>query len=140
MRMEETKIILRNIGRINPNSIEDYVRAGGYSGLRKALTMKGEEIISLLKDSNLRGRGGAGFPTGLKWSFVAKEPSDQKYVICNADEGEPATNKDRVLMSGDPHSVIEGMAIAGYAVGGEPGLHLFARGVSIYFPCFGKSH
>ena len=111
MRMEETKIILRNIGRINPNSIEDYVRAGGYSGLRKALTMKGEEIISLLKDSNLRGRGGAGFPTGLKWSFVAKEPSDQKYVICNADEGEPATNKDRVLMSGDPHSVIEGMAI-----------------------------
>ena len=117
MRMEETKIILRNIGRINPNSIEDYVRAGGYSGLRKALTMKGEEIISLLKDSNLRGRGGAGFLTGLKWSFVAKEPSDQKYVICNADEGEPATNKDRVLMSGDPHSVIEGMAIAGYAVG-----------------------
>lgn len=121
MRMEETKIILRNIGRINPNSIEDYVRAGGYSGLRKALTMKGEEIISLLKDSNLRGRGGAGFLTGLKWSFVAKEPSDQKYVICNADEGEPATNKDRVLMSGDPHSVIEGMAIAGYAVGANRG-------------------
>ena len=115
--MEETNVILRNIGRINPASAEEYMQAGGYEGLKKALTMEPEAIIQILKDAKLRGRGGAGFPTGLKWSFVANTPADQKYVVCNADEGEPATNKDRVLMSGDPHCLLEGMIIAGYATG-----------------------
>ncbi len=137
--MEETRLILRNIGRINPGSIEEYVRMGGYTGLRKALGMKPEDIIMVLKESNLRGRGGAGFPVGLKWSFVADTPSDSKYVICNADEGEPATNKDRVLMSGDPHSIIEGMIIAGYAVGASVG-YIYLRAEYPYiFPILEKA-
>lgn len=119
--MEETTIILRNVGQIDPASVEEYMQRGGYESLKKALAMQPAEIIQLLKDAKLRGRGGAGFPTGLKWSFVANTPADQKYVVCNADEGEPATNKDRVLMSNDPHSLIEGMAIAGYACGATKG-------------------
>lgn len=119
--MEETNIILRNVGQINPTSVDEYLQHGGYDGLKKALSLQPNEIIQLLKDAKLRGRGGAGFPTGLKWSFVANTPADQKYVVCNADEGEPATNKDRVLMSSDPHSIIEGMTIAGYAAGATKG-------------------
>lgn len=119
--MEETNIILRNVGQIDPSSVEEYMQRGGYESLKKALAMQPNEIIQLLKDAKLRGRGGAGFPTGLKWSFVADTPADQKYVVCNADEGEPATNKDRVLMSNDPHSLIEGMVIAGYACGATKG-------------------
>lgn len=119
--MEETKIILRNVGQIDPASAEDFMEHGGYEDLKKALSMEPNEIIQLLKDAKLRGRGGAGFPTGLKWSFVANTPADQKYIVCNADEGEPATNKDRVLMSNDPHSLIEGMVIAGYACGATKG-------------------
>jgi len=118
--MEETRILLKNLGKINPVSSADYVAAGGYKGLRKAVANP-EAIVDIIKDSGLRGRGGAGFPTGLKWSFTKGTPSDQKYIICNADEGEPGTNKDRILMSGDPHSMFEGMTIAGIAVGATKG-------------------
>jgi len=90
--MEETRILLKNLGKINPVSSADYVAAGGYKGLRKAVANP-EAIVDIIKDSGLRGRGGAGFPTGLKWSFTKGTPSDQKYIICNADEGEPGTNK-----------------------------------------------
>jgi NADH-quinone oxidoreductase subunit F len=121
------RIILDNIGRIDPESIEEYIATGGYEALGKALAMKPEEVIKIVKDSMLKGRGGAGFPTGLKWSFVAGAKGDQKYVICNADEGEPGTFKDRLIMEGDPHKVLEGMAICGYAVGATVGV-IYIRG------------
>ncbi len=124
--LKETRVVLRNVGNIDPVSAKEFMSVGGYASLKKALTMPSEEIISVITASKLRGRGGAGFPTGLKWSFVAKENSDQKYVICNADEGEPGTNKDRVVLSGDPHSVFEGMAIAAKAIGADKG-YLYLR-------------
>src|SRR5262245_59094644 len=99
-----------------PPGLAEYQRAGGYAGFRKILQMKPAEVVELVKASNLRGRGGAGFPTGLKWSFVppATEQQQQKYVIANADEMEPGTFKDRWLLEGDPHQFIEGMMIAAY--------------------------
>src|SRR5690554_5787488 len=116
------RIVLRNCGRIDPDSIEEYIANGGYEALGKALTtMTPEQVVATVKDSGLRGRGGAGFPTGLKWSFTASTPAEQKYIICNADEGEPGTFKDRLIMEGDPHSTIEGMALTGYAVGASQG-------------------
>jgi len=119
--LHETKIVLRNIGLVDPVSVEDYQKRDGYASLKKVLGMQPSDVIREMDASKLRGRGGAGFPAGRKWDYVAKAQSDQKYVICNADEGEPGTNKDRVVLSGDPHSVFEGMAIAAYAVGADRG-------------------
>jgi len=119
--LQETRIVLRNVGEINPVSVDDYRKRGGYESLRKALTIPPEDVIAEVEKSKLRGRGGAGFPTARKWSFVLNAKSEQKYVICNADEGEPGTNKDRIVLSNDPHSVFEGMAIAAWAVGADTG-------------------
>jgi len=122
------RIVLDNCGRINPEDIEEYIGVGGYEALGIALKEKTpQEIISLVRDSGLRGRGGAGFPTGLKWSFAAREKETPKYVICNADEGEPGTFKDRLIMEGDPHKILEGMAICGYAIGANTG-YIYIRG------------
>ncbi|NLY91386.1 MAG: NADH-quinone oxidoreductase subunit NuoF [Firmicutes bacterium] len=124
----QKRVVLRNCGRINPDSIEEYIANHGYKALGKALTeLRPEEVVQMVIDSKLQGRGGAGFPTGLKWSFTAKTQADRKYIVCNADEGEPGTFKDRLIMEGDPHSIIEGMAIAGYAVGAEEGI-IYIRG------------
>ncbi len=123
----QNRIVLRNCGLIDPESIEEYERAGGYEALRKALIeMKPEEIIKEVKDSGLRGRGGAGFPTGLKWSFAASQKSDVKYVVCNADEGDPGAFMDRSVLEGDPHSVIEGMIICARAIGSNMG-YIYCR-------------
>ena len=113
--------------QIDPLSLDAYLERGGYDGLKKALTMTPEEVVKEVKDSGLRGRGGAGFPTGLKWSFTRPRPVTPKYIVCNADEGEPGTIKDRYIMEGDPHQVLEGMAIAGYAVGASYGF-IYCRG------------
>jgi len=112
----QKKIALRNCGVIDPVNIREYIASGGYEALGKALTdMKPEQVVGEVKTSGLRGRGGAGFPTGLKWEACAKEDSKQKYVVCNADEGDPGAFMDRSLLEGDPHSIIEGMAICGFA-------------------------
>jgi NADH-quinone oxidoreductase subunit F len=119
---QQTRIILRNCGHINPERIEDYIKTGGYDSLRKVLSeMSPEQVIDEVKRSGLRGRGGAGFSTGQKWEFCYKAPGDQKYMICNADEGDPGAFMDRSTMEGDPHTVIEGMAIAAYAIGASEG-------------------
>ncbi len=125
---KQKRVVLRNCGLINPESIEEYIARGGYEALGKALTtMTPETVIEAVKASGLRGRGGAGFPTGLKWGFTLKAQGDQKYVICNADEGEPGTFKDRLILEGDPHGILEGMAIAGYATGATKG-YVYVRG------------
>ncbi|KQC09384.1 MAG: hypothetical protein APR54_12875 [Candidatus Cloacimonas sp. SDB] len=122
------RIVLDNCGKINPEDINEYIGVGGYEALGYVLQEKSpEEIIEIIKKSGLRGRGGAGFPTGLKWSFTFGEKKYPKYVICNADEGEPGTFKDRLIMEGDPHKVIEAMTIAGYAVEAELG-YIYIRG------------
>jgi NADP-reducing hydrogenase subunit HndC len=119
---KQKRIALRNVGLINPESIEEYIARDGYIALGKALSKSTpEQVIQEIKDSGLRGRGGAGFPTGLKWEFTRKAPGDQKYVICNADEGDPGAFMDRSVLEGDPHSVIEAMTLAGYAVGADQG-------------------
>ena len=119
---KQKRIALRNCGVINPEVIEEYIAMDGYSALGKVLTeMKPEEVIQVIKDSGLRGRGGGGFPTGLKWSLAAQNDADQKYVCCNADEGDPGAFMDRSVLEGDPHSVLEAMAIAGYAIGATQG-------------------
>ncbi len=120
-------VLLKNIGTINPLNIEDYVKAGGYEGLKKALKMEPKAIIDEVSESGLRGRGGASFPTGKKWLFTYNAKADQKYLICNADEGEPGTVKDRLLLEGDPHQIIEGMTIAAYAIGATKGF-IYIRG------------
>ena len=119
--MEEKIVLLRNRGKINPKKAEEYAARGGYEGLRKALSMDGKEIIGELELSGLRGRGGAGFPTFRKLQFAYDASGDVKYIVCNADEGEPGTNKDRILLSTDPCSIFEGMAIAGKAVNAHVG-------------------
>lgn len=119
--MEEKIVLLRNRGKINPKKAEEYAARGGYEGLRKALSMDGKEIIGELELSGLRGRGGAGFPTFRKLQFAYDAPGDVKHIVCNADEGEPGTNKDRILLSTDPCSIFEGMAIAGKAVNAHVG-------------------
>jgi len=125
---KQPRIVLKNVGLINPESIEEYIGVGGYEALGKALLqMKPQDIIQEIKNSGLRGRGGAGFPTGLKWELASKAKGSPKYIICNADEGEPGTFKDRLILEGDPHRVIEGMIIAGYAVGAERG-YIYVRG------------
>jgi bidirectional [NiFe] hydrogenase diaphorase subunit len=118
----QKKIVLENMGKINAESIEEYIAAGGYEALAKSLTeLPPEEVIGEIRKAGLRGRGGAGYPTGLKWDIVRKGVADQKYVICNADEGDPGAFMDRSVLEGDPHRVLEGMAIAGYAVGASQG-------------------
>ncbi|MHA1408212.1 MAG: NADH-quinone oxidoreductase subunit NuoF, partial [Candidatus Heimdallarchaeaceae archaeon] len=118
---KQKRIILGNCGHINPEIIEEYINVGGYSGLKKALSLKPEEVIETIKESGLRGRGGAGFPTGLKWEFCRKAPGEEKYVICNADEGDPGAFMDRSILEADPHSVLEGMVIGAYAIGASRG-------------------
>ena len=119
----QARIVLRNSGRIDPESIQDYIAAGGYSGMARALVeMQPAAVISEIVESGLRGRGGGGFPTGKKWAFAAAQKSDEKFVICNADEGDPGAFMDRAVLEGDPHSVLEAMVIAGYAVGAGRGV------------------
>ncbi len=118
----QKRVALRNCGVINPESIDEYIAMDGYAALGKALTeMTPEEVIQTIKDSGLRGRGGGGFPTGLKWSFTAAQPKGQKYVVCNADEGDPGAFMDRSVLEGDPHCLVEAMAICGYATGASEG-------------------
>ncbi len=116
------RIALRNCGRINPENIDEYIAFDGYKALEKVLTeMTPDAVVDTIKRSGLRGRGGGGFPTGVKWEFAAKQVSDQKYVCCNADEGDPGAFMDRSVLEGDPHSLIEAMSIAGYAIGATEG-------------------
>ena len=123
----QLRIALRNCGVINPENIDEYIAYDGYKALSKVLTeMTPEQVIDVVKKSGLKGRGGAGFPTGLKWEFTARAKGDQKYVCCNADEGDPGAFMDRSILEGDPHSILEAMAIAGYAVGSNQG-YIYVR-------------
>src|SRR3990172_3642299 len=121
------KVLLKNIERPDAHRIDAYMRYGGYRAVKKALARGRDELIQLIKDSGLRGRGGAGFPAGLKWSFVPHDPTIQKYLCCNADEGEPGTFKDRGIMDNDPHLLLEGMMIASYAIGASVA-YIYIRG------------
>ena len=120
---KQMRVALRNCGVINPEQIDEYIALDGYQAIGKVLTEKipPQQVIQTMLDSGLRGRGGAGFPTGLKWKFAAANDADQKYVCCNADEGDPGAFMDRSILEGDPHSVIEAMTIAGYAIGATQG-------------------
>ena len=118
----QNRVVLRNCGFINPENIDEYIAMDGYAALGKVLTeMTPEDVIKVITDSGLRGRGGGGFPTGRKWALCAPNKAPQKYVVCNADEGDPGAFMDRSVLEGDPHSVIEAMAIAGYAIGATEG-------------------
>ncbi|TAM38847.1 NADH-quinone oxidoreductase subunit NuoF [bacterium] len=120
---KQMRIALRNCGIIDPENIDDYISLRGYEALAKVLTdIAPEKVIGQIKKSGLRGRGGAGFPTGIKWELTAREKSDEKFVICNADEGDPGAFMDRSAIEGDPHTIVEGMAIAGYAIGAQKGI------------------
>lgn len=119
---KQVRIALKNCGIIDPENIDEYIAADGYKALEKVLTqLTPQQVIEIIKKSGLRGRGGGGFPTGLKWELAAKEVSDQKYIICNADEGDPGAFMDRSILEGDPHSVLEAMCIGGYAIGADTG-------------------
>ncbi len=119
---KQVRSVTSRLGRTNPESIEDYIATGGYAGLEKALAMERLDIIDEVKKSGLRGRGGGGFPTGTKWQFVHDAAGDRKYIVCNADEGDPGAFMDRSVLEGDPHAVLEGMMIAGYAIGADEGI------------------
>jgi len=123
---KQQRVILRNCGHINPEKIEHYIANGGYRALRKALLMTPEQVIEEVTKSGLRGRGGAGFPTGRKWEFCRSAPGEKKYVICNADEGDPGAFMDRSILEADPHAVVEGLTIAGYAMGADEG-YIYVR-------------
>ena len=124
----QQKIVLANSGRVDPEKLADYIAAGGYQSLAKALEeMTPRDVVEEIKKSGLRGRGGAGYPSGLKWELVAKQTTPTKYIVCNADEGDPGAFMDRSVLEGDPHRVLEGMAIAGYAVGAQQG-YIYVRG------------
>ncbi len=124
---KQQRLILRNCGHINPERISDYIATGGYEAFKKAITqMSPEAVIDEIKRSGIRGRGGAGFPTGQKWEFCKNAPGEDKYLICNADEGDPGAFMDRSTMEGDPHTVIEGMIIAAYAIGASHG-YIYCR-------------
>ncbi len=124
---KQVRVALRNCGIINPEDIDEYIAFDGYKALAKVLTeMKPAEVVDTVKKSGLRGRGGAGFPTGMKWEFASKSQNEQKYVLCNADEGDPGAFMDRSVLEGDPHSVLEAMAIAGYAIGANQG-YIYCR-------------
>ena len=119
---KQYRIVLRNCGVIDPEKIEDYIARDGYKAIEKVLfEMKPEDVVEEILKSGLRGRGGAGFPTGMKWKFAMQQPKGQKYMVCNADEGDPGAYMDRSTLEGDPHSVLEAMAIAGYAIGASKG-------------------
>lgn len=122
----QTRIVLENCGEIDPEDIEDYIAHGGYEALKKAFEMPPEKVVEEVKNSGLRGRGGGGFPTGRKWEFCRNAKGDKKYVVCNADEGDPGAFMDRSVLEGDPNAVIEGMIIAGYATGGSEG-YIYCR-------------
>ena len=118
----QLRLALRNCGRIDPENIDEYIAFDGYRALGKALTeMTPQQVIDEVLKSGLRGRGGAGFPTGKKWQFAAASKADQKYMVCNADEGDPGAFMDRSVLEGDPHAVLEAMAIGGYAIGASVG-------------------
>ncbi len=124
---KQHRVALRNCGVINPENIDEYIACDGYKALGKVLTeMTPEQVIQEVKDSGLRGRGGGGFPTGVKWDFARKSVNEQKYVLCNADEGDPGAFMDRSVLEGDPHTVIEAMAIAAYAIGANQG-YIYVR-------------
>jgi len=136
----QTKIVLRNCGVIDPLRIEEYIARDGYLALARVLTkMKPEEVIAEVTRSGLRGRGGAGFPTGLKWRLTRQAPGAVKYVVCNGDEGDPGAFMDRSVLEGDPHSVIEGMAIAAYAIGAEQGYAYIRAEYPLAVERFGKA-
>ena len=122
----QVRLVLHNCGFIDPENINHYIAGGGYSGLAKALRMTPEAIIEEIKKSGLRGRGGAGFPTGQKWDLCRKAPGDEKYIICNADEGDPGAFMNRSLLEGDPHSVLEGMVLGAYTIGANHG-YIYCR-------------
>jgi bidirectional [NiFe] hydrogenase diaphorase subunit len=124
----QQKIVLANSGLVDPEKLNDYIATGGYQALAYAITeMTPQEVIEQVKLSGLRGRGGAGYPTGLKWELVARQPAEQRFVVCNADEGDPGAFMDRSVLEGDPHRVLEGMALAGYATGAQQG-YIYVRG------------
>src|SRR5881398_2322805 len=123
---DEIRVVSSRFGK-GATNIEKYIELDGYKAVRKALTMTPDAIINEVKTSNLRGRGGAGFPTGMKWSFVPKESAKPKYVLCNGDESEPGTCKDRLIVEHDPHSVIEGVMIAAIAINSHIG-YIYLRG------------
>jgi NADP-reducing hydrogenase subunit HndC len=124
----EQRVVLERAGRIDPESIEEFIAAHGYEALGKVLSeMTPEDVIAAVEKSGLQGRGGAGFPTGRKWGFVRGAKGDKKYVVCNADESEPGTFKDRIVLEGDPHQILEAMTIAGYAIGADEG-YIYIRG------------
>ena len=116
---KETVVLSKHFGDAGARSYQGWVERGGYVGLRQALGMAPDEVTNAVKESGLRGRGGAGFPTGLKWSFMPKNSGKSHYLVCNADESEPGTFKDREIMRWTPHALIEGCAIASYAIGAE---------------------
>jgi len=125
---KQKKLVLAESGTLDPEKIESYTARGGYTAIAQALReMTAEEVCTTMVNSGLRGRGGAGFPTGLKWNMVRKAPGDRKYVVANGDEGDPGAYMDRTLMESDPHRVLEGMAIAGFAVGADQGF-IYVRG------------
>ena len=119
---KQYRIVLRNCGVIDPEKIEDYIARDGYKAIEKVLfEMTPEQVVDEMLKSGLRGRGGAGFPTGMKWKFAMQQPKGQKYMVCNADEGDPGAYMDRSTLEGDPHSILEAMIIAGYAIGATKG-------------------
>src|SRR5207302_3869909 len=126
--MDPIKILTANIDKPNSTSIDVYIDGGGYKAIHTALKMTRDEVTQLVKDSEMRGRGGAGFPTGMKWGFVPKNAPKPTWLLCNADESEPGTFKDRVLIEKDPHLLIEGMIIAGFAIGSNPMSYIYIRG------------
>ena len=121
MIKDQVRIVLQNCGIIDPTNFDHYLAMDGYQGLKKSLEMKPEKVIEEVLNSGLRGRGGAGFPTGLKWKFTRTEKEPQKYIVCNADEGDPGAFMNRSLIEGDPHAVLEGMTIGAYAIGASIG-------------------
>ena len=119
---KQYRVVLRNCGVIDPEKIEDYIARDGYKALEKVLfEMSPEQVVDEMLKSGLRGRGGAGFPTGMKWKFAMQQPKGQKYMVCNADEGDPGAYMDRSTLEGDPHSILEAMTIAGFAIGASKG-------------------
>src|SRR5690606_37529550 len=124
----QASVVLENSGKVEPERIDSYIAAEGYQALHHALLeMEPAEVIDVITRSGLRGRGGAGYPTGLKWATVAKQRSERKFVVCNADEGDPGAFMNRSVLESDPHRVLEGMAIAGYAIGANQG-YIYCRG------------
>ncbi|HPD61100.1 MAG TPA: NADH-quinone oxidoreductase subunit F, partial [Thermodesulfobacteriota bacterium] len=122
----QVRLITENCGTIDPKDIDQYIANGGFEGFKKALSLSPDEVIEEVKKSGLRGRGGAGFPTGLKWSFCRGAKNFPKYIICNADEGDPGAFMDRSVLEGDPYRVLEGMLIGGYAIGASEG-YIYCR-------------